>query len=194
MALSNKLRFRVFARDNFTCQYCGLKGPATQLNVDHRIPQSKGGTDDMGNLVTACVRCNNGKSADMIPIELKYDGGPLDGQLIRTTEFMPLVWIWKDVDGKLVELLDAIADREAGDARKVKIGPSWVDRAIWHPDTISHEIVTRLRFRESDGATSELLGAYVAGDVYPFHVYPLCVWMEPWQLLLDFDFNDYTKK
>lgn len=59
--LSNKIRFEVFKRDNFTCQYCGKKAPDVVLNVDHIEPVSKGGTNDIMNLITSCFECNNGK-------------------------------------------------------------------------------------------------------------------------------------
>src|SRR5699024_4683814 len=60
-SLSNKIRFEVFKRDNFTCQYCGRKAPEIVLNVDHIEPVAKGGTNDIYNLVTSCFECNNGK-------------------------------------------------------------------------------------------------------------------------------------
>lgn len=53
-----KIRFEVLKRDNFTCQYCGAHGEGVVLEVDHIIPISKGGTSDMGNLITACFDCN----------------------------------------------------------------------------------------------------------------------------------------
>lgn len=59
--LSNKTRFEVFKRDNFTCQYCGKKAPEVVLNVDHIEPVSKGGSNDLFNLITSCFECNNGK-------------------------------------------------------------------------------------------------------------------------------------
>lgn len=61
--LSKADRFRILARDRFTCRYCGVKatGGAT-LHVDHVKPRSKGGTNDPSNLVTACSDCNLGKS------------------------------------------------------------------------------------------------------------------------------------
>jgi hypothetical protein len=51
----------VFARDNFTCQYCGAKAPAAPLQPDHIMPKSRGGSDDSTNLITACFDCNTGK-------------------------------------------------------------------------------------------------------------------------------------
>jgi 5-methylcytosine-specific restriction endonuclease McrA len=38
MAISKKLRFEVFKRDNFTCQYCGRETPEVILEADHVIP------------------------------------------------------------------------------------------------------------------------------------------------------------
>ena len=56
----NRLRKAVFERDHYTCQYCGKKGGI--LEVDHVIPFSKGGSDDMSNLVTSCRKCNRQKN------------------------------------------------------------------------------------------------------------------------------------
>ncbi len=56
-----RLRWRVLERDDFTCQYCGQSAPSVVLGVDHIIPVSKGGSDDMSNLRTACWSCNRGK-------------------------------------------------------------------------------------------------------------------------------------
>lgn len=61
-SLTKKTRFEVFKRDSFTCQYCGKKSPDVVLEVDHITPVSKGGKNEIMNLVTACFDCNRGKS------------------------------------------------------------------------------------------------------------------------------------
>lgn len=61
--ISKKLRFEVFKRDSFTCQYCGGKAPEVVLQCDHIHPVAAGGGTDILNLVTACFDCNNGKGA-----------------------------------------------------------------------------------------------------------------------------------
>lgn len=61
-SLSKKIRFEVFKRDKFTCQYCGKSAPDVVLEVDHIKPISKGGSNEMINLVTACFDCNRGKT------------------------------------------------------------------------------------------------------------------------------------
>lgn len=59
--LSNALRFEVFKRDSFTCQYCGRKAPEIVLELEHIEPVSKGGSDELLNLITSCWQCNSGK-------------------------------------------------------------------------------------------------------------------------------------
>lgn len=61
-SISKQLRFEVFKRDRFTCQYCGATAPDVLLEVDHINPVSKGGTNNIMNLVTACRNCNRGKT------------------------------------------------------------------------------------------------------------------------------------
>jgi 5-methylcytosine-specific restriction endonuclease McrA len=50
-------RRAVFARDHWTCQYCGKAAE----NVDHVIPRSLGGGHIWENVVAACRRCNSKK-------------------------------------------------------------------------------------------------------------------------------------
>jgi len=54
----------VLARDKWKCLSCGRssKEDGVLLEVDHIIPRSKGGSDDMSNLQTLCKKCNIGKS------------------------------------------------------------------------------------------------------------------------------------
>lgn len=56
-------RRAVFARDGWTCQYCGSR---TSLTVDHVIPRSKGGGSSWDNIVASCAPCNRRKG-DRLP-------------------------------------------------------------------------------------------------------------------------------
>jgi 5-methylcytosine-specific restriction endonuclease McrA len=58
MAVSKSIRFEIFARDTFTCQYCGRRPPDVVLELDHIHPVSKGGSDEVINLITSCYDCN----------------------------------------------------------------------------------------------------------------------------------------
>jgi 5-methylcytosine-specific restriction endonuclease McrA len=51
-------RRAVFARDDWTCQYCGAR---SNLTVDHVVPRSKGGTSTWENIVASCAPCNRRK-------------------------------------------------------------------------------------------------------------------------------------
>ncbi|HUW43916.1 MAG TPA: HNH endonuclease [Bacillota bacterium] len=63
-----KLRFEIFKRDNFICQYCGRnpKEDKCKLVIEHKIPRNKGGKDTFENLLTSCEECNYGKSDTLL--------------------------------------------------------------------------------------------------------------------------------
>ncbi len=61
--ISRDLAMKVFRRDHFKCQYCGLDGHANfdhwlVLTIDHIRPRIHGGSQRMENLMTACRPCN----------------------------------------------------------------------------------------------------------------------------------------
>jgi hypothetical protein len=60
-AMSVKRRFEVLRRDGFRCVYCGRQASEAELHVDHVVPVIDGGSDELHNLVAACVDCNLGK-------------------------------------------------------------------------------------------------------------------------------------
>jgi hypothetical protein len=66
--VSLKLRFDVFKRDGFICQYCGAHPPAVVLECDHITPVALGGGSEIENLVTACFECNRGKGAGSLHV------------------------------------------------------------------------------------------------------------------------------
>lgn len=69
--LSDKIRFSVFRNDNFTCSYCGRKPEdGVVLHVDHILPVSKGGTNQLENLTTSCQSCNLGKMTEEVQKEM----------------------------------------------------------------------------------------------------------------------------
>jgi 5-methylcytosine-specific restriction endonuclease McrA len=57
-------RHSVLARDDYTCQYCGVKG--RDLTIDHVVPRWVGGQHTWDNLVACCRRCNL-KKGDKTP-------------------------------------------------------------------------------------------------------------------------------
>lgn len=60
-ALKYNNRF-VWERDDYTCQYCGVRiTTKADLTTDHVHPDSKGGREVYENMVTCCRKCNSRK-------------------------------------------------------------------------------------------------------------------------------------
>ena len=94
MSVSKKMRFEVFKRDGFICQYCGKTPPDVTLEIDHINPKSKDGKDDINNLVTACFDCNRGKSnveLTKIPNTLKDNLDILKEKELQVKEYNKFV-------------------------------------------------------------------------------------------------------
>lgn len=55
-------RYDVMKRDGYKCQICGRDAnDGVKLEVDHKTPKARGGSDDYDNLWTLCFDCNRGK-------------------------------------------------------------------------------------------------------------------------------------
>lgn len=80
------VRFCILRRDGFTCRYCGRRPPDVVLHVDHMVPVARGGTSDEDNLITACRRCNLGKS-----IADAFDDRAFERGLARLRRFEALL-------------------------------------------------------------------------------------------------------
>ena len=51
-------RMNIYARDDDTCQYCGVRRARQGLNLDHVVPRSQGGRTTWENVVCCCYECN----------------------------------------------------------------------------------------------------------------------------------------
>lgn len=112
----------LFARDDYTCQYCGrhrsqLRGRQF-LTRDHVLPVSRGGANDWENVVTSCSPCNNRKGS-RLPREAGLE------LRTRPTEpnYVHLVWVVRRVtrlQAKYIEMfygagaLDDVDDVSSG--------------------------------------------------------------------------------
>jgi hypothetical protein len=63
MAISRKRRRAILAAHGGACHYCG----GFAGTVDHIVAPSSGGTDDLGNLIPACLACNSAKCNRCLP-------------------------------------------------------------------------------------------------------------------------------
>ncbi len=82
-------RLNVYARDEFTCQYCLNEFHPDRLTLDHVLPESRGGRRTFENIVTACTPCNRYKD-DRTPEEA---GMPLKYRPRRPVVLAPMMKI-----------------------------------------------------------------------------------------------------
>lgn len=70
MAFTKPIKDAIAQRDGMTCHYCGLPLVPSQNSdslspdipqLEHKIPQSRGGTWALDNLVLSCRSCNSKK-------------------------------------------------------------------------------------------------------------------------------------
>ena len=59
--ISFKTKMRVVRRDNYTCQSCSCHLQDDEVEFDHIIPVSKGGSSEEHNIRLTCFRCNRDK-------------------------------------------------------------------------------------------------------------------------------------
>lgn len=60
-AVPGSLRYEVLKRAKGKCELCGVDRKIKSLDVDHIIPKSKGGANDISNLQALCFTCNRAK-------------------------------------------------------------------------------------------------------------------------------------
>ena len=71
--LSKKKRAAIYERDEHRCVWCGS---TEELTVDHLEPRSLGGTNDITNLATACMRHNRergNRSSLLFAVHLSFE-------------------------------------------------------------------------------------------------------------------------
>jgi hypothetical protein len=118
--IKTSVRFEVFKRDSFTCQYCGRKAPDVVLQVDHITPVATGGENDILNLATSCRECNSGKSdkklSDSAAIEKRR--GQLE-DLEERRQQLQMLHDWHisllDLDDQAVDLAESVWRESVGE-------------------------------------------------------------------------------
>jgi 5-methylcytosine-specific restriction endonuclease McrA len=108
-------RQNIFFRDRNRCQYCGRVFPQRELNLDHVVPLSRGGTSSWENVVCACIACNSRKG-NRLPTEarmtlIRFPRRPPGHPILRADWLGPLHEEWKtflDVAYWNVELAEGV--------------------------------------------------------------------------------------
>ncbi len=123
--IKKSVRFDVLKRDSFKCQYCGATAPDVLLHIDHINPVSKGGTNDITNLITSCQPCNSGKSNKPLDSNLSVEKSRIQMEELQEQKSqieMMLKWRLElnGIDNSIVESLakywnDSVLDYSIND-------------------------------------------------------------------------------
>ena len=85
-------RRSIFARDNYTCQYCGHRGH--DLTVDHVVPRRLRGATSWDNLVCCCSKCN-GEKGDKTTAQVGF----VLMRQPRRPKYVPFISLTKFISG-----------------------------------------------------------------------------------------------
>jgi hypothetical protein len=151
------VRFEVFKRDKFTCQYCGASAPEVILEVDHIKPVSKGGTDDIMNLVTACRDCNRGKTNRELSDDsaVKIQKQRLDDMQERREQLKMMMEWREELEYEIEAEIDSI---DAIFQNRTKWGMSDVGKINMR------KIITRFGYNDAYEATDIAINQYYDGS------------------------------
>jgi hypothetical protein len=88
--VSEAMRQQIFVAANHRCEYCrtSRRVIGMPLVIDHILPRSLGGSDEVDNLAAACYRCNEFKWTKT------HDLDPATGEL--ESLFHPREQIWSE--------------------------------------------------------------------------------------------------
>lgn len=103
--IGKRLRFEVFTRDKFSCRYCGKSSPTVILEIDHVVPVSEGGTNDLHNLATSCFDCNRGKAniiIDSTNVETMPSFKSMEQHRYQVEEFLEYIKFLRETEDELV--------------------------------------------------------------------------------------------
>lgn len=90
-SISTSTRDAIYERDNYICQYCKRKFERNKLSIEHVVPVSKGGIDEIINYITVCRSCNSSKNAkDLVEFvetnwNIQISELPIHGDIIMDT-------------------------------------------------------------------------------------------------------------
>lgn len=146
-AISKRVRFEVFKRDGFTCQYCGAHPPGVILHADHVVAVASGGETSMDNLVTACEPCNLGKGArslDSVPQSLAEKAAQVAEREAQLAGYQAILEARRErIEGELwrvAEVIDPGSSKDGMDRRWTSSIRRFIERLGLHVVLDSAEI------------------------------------------------------
>jgi hypothetical protein len=166
VGISKRTRFRIFARDDFTCRYCGRQSDVVPLVVDHFIPVKEGGTNDDDNLMTACEPCNQGKAATIIPTAVATESERLaiaqerHEQIAAALAAKESAEMRREFRATVVELWCYFRKSETADKGTINVMVRYAER--YGLDTLCRWV--EMACNQTDGClTDASVGQYISG-------------------------------
>lgn len=97
--IPQSIKLKVFRRDNQVCQMCGKNVPYNEIQYDHIIPWSFGGSSDENNIRLVCSMCNkkrgnNYKDEYLVTTFLEHTNELLDLPLNMVEDLLRLTLLW----------------------------------------------------------------------------------------------------
>ncbi len=137
-SIPSDIQEMVKKRDENRCRYClsAAQYLYQTLHIDHILPISKGGTDDIENLCLSCSWCNSSKAAKVHGLDPETNK--------RVLLFNPRKNLWSDhfewgvdkvsVQGKTAIGRVTVKALKMNRSGALTVRRNWVE-AGWHPPT-----------------------------------------------------------
>lgn len=94
-------RKNIFIRDNYCCQYCGIKNDISKLTYDHVIPKSiwngNQSPTTWTNIVTSCIDCNR-KKGNKTPKQANMTLKNLPIMPQKSIKYLPITTFLSKID------------------------------------------------------------------------------------------------
>lgn len=107
------LKTYIYERDEKKCYFCEKPLAFHQISLDHYLPKSKGGTDDVFNIVLSCKKCNKYKKST-VPKDYKDVILALFKQAVKDRKITVSRLKLQEIEGyieevhKIEEILDCV--------------------------------------------------------------------------------------
>ncbi|NLK71919.1 MAG: hypothetical protein GX285_02725 [Clostridiales bacterium] len=83
----------IYERDGRKCRFCDKDLLFRQISLDHYVPKSKNGPDDIFNIVLSCKKCNKYKMDKILPdydetIIENFKQAVIDKKILESSEHL----------------------------------------------------------------------------------------------------------
>ncbi len=91
MRISQKIKQEVFERDGNKCQECGSVLEPSLVDIHHILPISRGGSNELSNLITLCRNCHYSIADKIIDVATTPLSGTIAEKWVKAFEKAPAI-------------------------------------------------------------------------------------------------------